>query len=79
MSVHAARALIGWRMSSGSRHIIVTYVSLWKAVRTMSLSFFYGSQCTRGRKIAVLRRHHSVNLQSAVEATEDHCKTVCFN
>ena len=34
----------------------------------------------RGQKLAVLRLHHGVTLQSAAEATVDfHCKTVCFN
>ena len=32
-----------------------------------------------GQKLAVLWLHHGAILQSAVEATEDHCKTVCFN
>jgi hypothetical protein len=38
MSVHAARALIGWQTSSGSCHNYC--VSLWKGVRTMSLMGF---------------------------------------
>jgi hypothetical protein len=38
MSVNAARALIGWRMSSRSCHNYC--VSLWKGVRTMSLLGF---------------------------------------
>ena len=31
------------------------------------------------RKIAVFRLHHGATPESAVEATVDHCKTVCFN
>ena len=31
-----------------------------------------------GQKLVVLRLHHGTTLQSAVEATVDHCK-VCFN
>jgi hypothetical protein len=38
MSVHAARALIGWRTSSGSCHIYC--VGLWNRLRTMSLLGF---------------------------------------
>ena len=79
MSVHAARVLIGWRMSSGSCHNYS--VGLWKGVRTMSLlGFVLESMYPEdigGWKLAVLRLHHGAPLQSAVEAPVDLlCKIV---
>jgi hypothetical protein len=32
-----------------------------------------------GLKLAVLLLHNGATLQNAVEATVDHCITVCFN
>jgi hypothetical protein len=62
MSVHAARALIGWRMSSGSCHNYC--VSPWKGVRTMSLlSFVLKSMYPGGWKLVVLRLQHGATLQ----------------
>ena len=32
-----------------------------------------------GWRVAVLQLHHGATPESAVEATADHCKAVCFN
>ena len=79
MSVHAARALIGWSTSSRSCHNYC--VSLWKGMRTMSLLGFALSQCTQRRTEASCPPATPwCTLQSAAEATVDiHCKTVFFN
>ena len=67
MSVHAARALIGWRtMEGGENH--------------EPPRFCIEVDETRGeQKLAVLRLHNGATTKSAVEATVDlHCKTVCL-
>ena len=80
MSVHAVRALIGWRTSSGNCHN--DCLSLWMGSEIREPPRF----CTEvniprgGQKLAVLRLYHGGTLQSAAEATVDlHCKTVHFN
>jgi hypothetical protein len=57
MPVHAARALIDRRKSSGSFHNYCE--NLWKGVRTMSfLGFVLKRRAEGGRKLAVLWLHH---------------------
>ena len=80
MSIDAARALIGWRTSSGSCHNYCA--SLWKGGENHEPPRF----CIEvnvprgGQKLAILWLHHGATPQSAVEATVDlHDKAVCFN
>ena len=77
MSVHAARALIGWRTSSRSCHNYC--VSLEVGENHEPPRFCIEVNVPRGgRKLAVLRLRHGAPLQSAVKAAVDlHCKTLC--
>ena len=79
MSVHTAKALIGWRMSSGSGHNY--HVCLWKGVRPTSLLGCIVVNVARGGwKLAVLQLHHGATPDSAVEVTAGlRCKKVLFN
>jgi hypothetical protein len=75
MSVHAARALIGWRKSSVRWHNYC--VSLWKGENHELPRFCNEANAPRGgRKLDVLRLHHDASLKSAVEAIVD---LQCFN
>ena len=68
MSVHAARALIGWWMSSGSCHNYC--VSLWKGVRTMIVrGFCIEVNVHRGGQKLAVQLQHGATLQSAAEVT----------
>jgi hypothetical protein len=59
MSVHTARALIGWMTSYGS---------LWQGVRTELLRYCIEVNVPKGgEKIAVLRLYHGATRESAVE------------
>ena len=77
MSVHAARALIGWRTTGGC-HIYC--VSLWNGVSSMRLLCCVLKSMYQGEDGSYLSSGYTMvlPLQSAVEATVDHCKTVCF-
>ena len=83
MSVHAARDLIGWRMSSGSCHNYC--VNMEGGENHEPPRFSIKVNVPRGvypeedRLLAILRLHHGATLQSAAKAAVDHCKTVCFN
>ena len=71
MSVHAARALIGWRTSSRKLSKL-----LWKSMEGGENHepprFCNEVNVPRGeRKLAVLWLYHGATLQSAVEATID--------
>ena len=78
-TVHAARALIGWRTSSGSCHNYCKFMEGDENHEPPRICIEVNVP-RGGLKLAVLRLHHGATLQSAVEATGDLlCKIVCFN
>ena len=79
MSVHAARALIGWKMSYRSCYnYCITFIE--GGENHDPPRFCIVNVLRGGWKLSVLQLHHGATLQSTVEATVDlHCETVCFN
>ena len=78
MSVHAARALIGWRTSSRSCQQLLCK-SMERGENYEPPRFCIEVNVSRGgRKLAVLRLHIGATLQSAVEATVDLLCEIVF-